>query len=414
MNILHVCSNYYPAFGGPQYTLKHLSEKLVELYGDKVEVATSNSWYGPEMNIFKKITPATEITGGVTINRFPFTRWHYPLLTFGNKVSGKLRGKALPYSIMKHRWAMDCSGMDNRMKYSAADVIMATTVHYNFSDYPLWRFKTDHPKPFVLYGALHLNMHLTEQSPFIQRAKACDCYIANTLYEEQALLSYGVQPHKIVTIGTGIDTNDLETVPNTVAAFRKKYGIQDHEILIGHVGRLSKNKGAGLLLKAFRLAYQKNKNIKLLLAGSSTEYVIEIKQLIEEEHLPVVLLEDFDEQLKPVIFNALDIFVLASRGESFGVVFLEAWACRKPVIGTRTGAIASLMTEGKDGFLFETENPESLAEKLQVLVEHKQLRIEFGQYGYEKVNRNYSWPVIVAKYREAYKRGIDNFREQYP
>ena len=413
MNILHVCSNYYPAFGGPQYTLKHLSEKLVELYGDKVEVATSNSWYGPEMNIFKKINPSAEMIGGVSINRFPFRRWHYPLLTFGNKVSGKLRGKALPYTIMKHRWAMDCRGIDGRMKYSPADVIMATTVHYNFSDYPTWRFITANPKPFVLYGALHLNIQLTEQSPFIQRAKSCDCYIANTYYEEKALLSYGVQPHKIVTIGTGIDTNDLEAKPADIAAFKKKYGIRDHEILIGHVGRLSKNKGAELLLKAFRLAYQKNKRIRLLLAGSVTEYVSELKQYIEQEQLPVTLLEDFDEQLKPVIFNALDIFVLASRGESFGVVFLEAWACRKPVIGAGTGAIASLISEGKDGYLFETENPESLAEKLQALVEHKELRIEFGQNGYEKVNQNFTWPVIVAKYREAYQRGIHNFREQY-
>ena len=139
----------------------------------------------------------------------------------------------------------------------------------------------------------------------------------------------------------------------------------------------------------------------------------ELKQYIEQEQLPVTLLEDFDEQLKPVIFNALDIFVLASRGESFGVVFLEAWACRKPVIGAGTGAIASLISEGKDGYLFETENPESLAEKLQALVEHKELRIEFGQNGYEKVNQNFTWPVIVAKYREAYQRGIHNFREQY-
>src|SRR5207237_6216955 len=92
-----------------------------------------------------------------------------------------------------------------------------------------------------------------------------------------------------------------------------------------------------------------------------------IKEKINKLNLPVVLLENFEDNLKPVLFNALDVFVLASKGESFGIVFLEAWACKKPVIGIRTGAIASVITEGADGLLFDKENIDELADKITYL-----------------------------------------------
>lgn len=412
MNILHVCSNYFPAHGGPQYTLKNLSEKLIQYYDDNVEVATSNSLYGPEMTIYKMIEPAVETINHVEVNRFAFRRWHYPLLTFANKVSGKLRKKALPYSIMKHRWALDCAGIDNMMKDTSADVIMAATIHYNFCDYPMWRFKTANPKPFVLYGSLHLNIHLTDDSPFIKRAKACDCYIANTNFEERELLKFGVDKNKIVTIGTGIEIADYHCKPTDVKAFRAKYEIKEDEIFIGHIGRLSQNKGTEVLLNAFRKIYLTNKKVKLLLAGTYTDYVPELKRIIEEEKLPVVLIENFDIDLKPVLFHALDIFVLASRGESFGVVFLEAWVCGKPAIGANTGAVSELLNDGKDSYLFENGNAESLAEKLKLLIDNVDTRNVFGKNGFEKVYKNFTWPTIVAKYKEAYQKGIENFNNQ--
>ena len=109
------------------------------------------------------------------------------------------------------------------------------------------------------------------------------------------------------------------------------------------------------------------------------------------------------------MFNATDIFVLASTGESFGVVFLEAWSCKKPVIGTKMGATASLISEGKDGFLFEPKNALDLSIKLKELVANTALRTFLGNNGYTKILEKYTWEIIVKKYKEAYQLGIDNF-----
>ncbi len=410
MKILHVCGNYYPAFGGPQYTMNHLSEKLISYYGDEVEVATSNSLFGPEMPLFKKIEPSEEIINGVNIKRFSFNRWHFPILNFGNKLSGKVRRKRLPYYLMKYKWELDCRGIDKRMQYTDADVIMASTINYMFCDYPLWRFKTKNPKPFILYGSLHLHINWSKNSPFIKRARICNCYISNTEYERQRLIDYGIKENKVVTIGTGIDIEDFTNEPESVQEFRDKYDVGDDDILIGHIGRLSEGKGAGLLLDAFIQLRQKNNKYKLLLAGTFTDYVAELKQKGKKHKVPIIIIENFENSLKPIIFNAIDIFVLASKGESFGVVFLEAWACKKPVIGARTPAIASLLDEDVNSYTFEPGNALSLANKLQLMLNDPNKGALLGENGYKKVQTLFTWKIIVEKYKAAYIKGIENFK----
>ncbi|HEX8460376.1 MAG TPA: glycosyltransferase family 4 protein [Segetibacter sp.] len=412
MKILHVSQNYYPSLGGPQYTMKHVSEKLVSYYGDDVQVATTNSYYGPETRMFKKIEPAIELFELVKITRLPFNRWHYPLIDFTGKVYGKVTGKPLPHAITKYRWNLDSPAIDKMMATSHADVIMATTIIYNFADYPMWRHKTKNPKPFVLYGAVHLHKALPENSPFIKRANCCDCYISNTEFERQELIKYGVDGSKIVNIGTGIEIEDFTRNEDEISRYKTELGIEEDDVVIGFIGRLVKGKGVAILIDAFRQLYAENKKVKLLLAGGTTDYVPQIKKVIEEEELPIILIENFDEKLKPLIYHSLDVFVLASQSESFGVVFLEAWVCKKPVIGTRIGAIESLLTEEKDSLLFTAGNDKHLCAQIKLLVNNKALRQKMGAAGYKKVVENYTWPVVVARYREAYKTGIENFSKQ--
>ena len=69
MKIVHVSHLYHPSAGGVQFWFKNVSERLVKDYGDDVTVVTTNSMYGPERDIFKKIEPAEETINGVKIIR---------------------------------------------------------------------------------------------------------------------------------------------------------------------------------------------------------------------------------------------------------------------------------------------------------------------------------------------------------
>jgi glycosyltransferase involved in cell wall biosynthesis len=412
MKILHVCHNYYPSNGGPQYTMKHVSEKLVQYYSDEVEVATTDSYFNPESPFYKKIRPAFEIINNVKIHRYPFHRWHYPFIKTGNKLFAKFTGKSLPFPLLKKMRGLDCPAITKSLKNSEVDVVMATTIPYNFADYPLWRFQTKKPKPFVLYGAIHLQNDFPYQHPFLQRARACDCYIANTEFEKRYLINKGVQAHKIISIGTGIEPEDFLIDENEICLFKRAHGIKDIDKIVGYVGKLSEGKGVAVLVDAIKKIAEKDKHVKLLLAGAATSFSTKLQNEITAKNLPVILLEDFDHAMKSAIYNTIDVFVSASQGESFGVVFLEAWACKKPVIAANMGATASLLSEGKDSFLFDVKDTDQLINKIEILINDISLRQKLGRSGHHKLIENFTWPVIIEKYRLAYLTGIENFKRQ--
>ena len=411
MKILHVCQNYYPSKGGPQYTLKHLSEKLHAYYHDDVTVCTSDSMYNPESALYKKISPVVENINGVKIHRMPFRRWHYPLIKYGNKAVIKLTGKPLADDIVNKRWDIHSPAINRMMRTTDADVIMGTTINYDFCNYPLWRHKLVNAKPFVMYGSVHLHIEYDFDDYIIRKARICDCYIANTDFEREVLINkYGAQPHKIITAGTGIDTSDFVSDEKEITDFKMQHGIAETDVIFGFVGRLVKGKGVAVLIDAIRRLSAEQANIKLLLAGASTDYVPAIKDAINKEKLPIILIENFSDQQKKLIYHAMDIFVLPSQSESFGVVFLEAWACRKAVIGGEMGATASLLQDGVDSLLVNINEVDDLVNKITLLAKDEQLRNKLGAQGYQKALTKFSWPSIVSKYRDAYLTGIENFK----
>lgn len=412
MKILHVCHNYFPSQGGSQYVMKHLSEKLINYYQDSVDVCTSNSFYAPEYEFFQLINPPVEIISGVKVYRKKYRRWHYPFINYSRKISFKLFSKDLPYYFIKLRKQLDSQDIKNEMKNTIADIIMATTASYSFADYPLWREKK-FAKPFVLFGAIHFDKDLKAKKEYVKRAVAADCYIANTEFEKNQLIVSGVNKEKIKVCGIGIDPADFLASNQSISSYKNSLGISANDIVITFIGRIKSGKGVDILLSAFEILLNNNiyQKLHLLLAGTYTEHVEMMRKKITVKKLPVTILCDFPEEEKKLMLHAADIFVLPSASESFGVVFLEAWACKKPVIGAATGAISSVIDDGIDGLLFKPADENDLAEKLSVLIADAQLRQTMGNNGYKKIQEKYTWPVVTKKFRDAYLFAIESFKD---
>ena len=85
-----------------------------------------------------------------------------------------------------------------------------------------------------------------------------------------------------------------------------------------------------------------------------------------------------DEELRDM-YAKCDIFVAPSRYESFGLIFIEAMASGKPVIGTRVGGIPEIIIEGQNGLLFTNENTKELQVALSKLITDKPLRERMGK-----------------------------------
>jgi glycosyltransferase involved in cell wall biosynthesis len=116
------------------------------------------------------------------------------------------------------------------------------------------------------------------------------------------------------------------------------------------------------------------------------------------------VLGSIGESEKRDLLAACDMLVMPSRTDSFGIVYLEAWLYRKPVIGARAWGIQDVIEEGRDGLLVPFGDALALAEAVAYLLEHPAVRTEMGVRGERKVYRYHTWSIKHAAVRDLYCR----------
>jgi glycosyltransferase involved in cell wall biosynthesis len=121
-----------------------------------------------------------------------------------------------------------------------------------------------------------------------------------------------------------------------------------------------------------------------------------------QQQARITVVNDFPEKQKPDLLAACDVIAHPSGNESFGIVFVEAWACGKPVIGARVGSIPSVIDEGQDGLLFNYLDPDSLAQALLDLLDNPSQQARMGEAGRQKVLGNYTWEIVADRLRAVY------------
>ncbi len=413
MKILFVVQNYYPSVGGTQIFFQNLAENLANDFADDVEVYTTNSYFGPDKKQFKKILKTEEIINNVTIKRFNFFRFHLFFLkiisktfkVFFNKTSEAVN------SYMSGPWS---PALTTAIKKTKAEVIFAGTSNYLYMLYPLYRNKIQNKKPFVFQGAIHFAEEDKKvlSKLALEAIKKSEFYISNTDYEKQRLVQLGVDEKKVITGGSCIDIQLFNKGKRDI--YRQKLSLQPLDILIGYIGRIEFTKNIEVLLKAFNLCFNSNKNINLVIGGyQNADYITKLKLLIndfdKELQTRIFFETDLSLEQKINLFNALDIFVSSSENESFGMVFLEAWACKKPVIGTSIGAIKSVVENETDGLLFVPGDYEDLEKKILRLANDEMLRDKMGNNGYRKTLENYTLDAVAKKYRDVFIKAKQNF-----
>jgi glycosyltransferase involved in cell wall biosynthesis len=93
----------------------------------------------------------------------------------------------------------------------------------------------------------------------------------------------------------------------------------------------------------------------------------------------------------PHFYAALDVFAMPSRTDSFGIVFLEAWANAKPVVAAAAGGVPEVVEHEKTGLLIPFGDVDALAQVIQSLLDDPAMRKRLGQAGKARVTRGYTW-----------------------
>jgi glycosyltransferase involved in cell wall biosynthesis len=191
------------------------------------------------------------------------------------------------------------------------------------------------------------------------------CCPLNWLKEQVEQKTY-MPKNRIVVIPSGLDRGPfIHNIPQEQA--RRTLQLAQNKLIIGLAGRFDLQKGQLLLLHA--LNKLKNNEISILFLGEPThnegeEYHHKMTQFIIENNLQEqVFIRPFRKDIA-VFYQAIDVFVMASKAETVGMVTLEALASNTPVIGSNSGGTMELLENGKLGYLFEPENFESLVEAI--------------------------------------------------
>ncbi len=410
MRILHVVHGYPPSTGGAQWLTKNLSEQLVSRYHDEVTVFTTvaynteHFWCSDE----PAMPAGTEEISGVTVRRFAvFNRLNVLRMLIAG-VAHRLR---LPYND----WLRTIYngplifGMTEAVASSGADVVFATAFPLLHMYYALAGAQRA-GIPIVFLGAIHTADAWGYDRKMIFRAiQQADTYIALTTFEHDYLIKRGIRADRISVIGPGVDARAFARADGTM--IRRRYGWGEAPV-VALVAKQTARKRSDVMLEAMRRVWAVRPDARLLIAGARTPYSCQIEEMIgalppvQQTHVTVV--SDFSEGEKPNLLAACDIFVLPSGQESFGIAFVEAWACGKPVVGVRIGAIPSVIDEGQDGLLVAYQDADDLARATLKLLANPQRRAQMGEAGRRKVMENYTWEIVADRVRAVYVEAISH------
>lgn len=232
-----------------------------------------------------------------------------------------------------------------------------------------------------------------------------DAIIGVSSHEIQHMRELGLDMSKVHIIPNGIDTK-LFNPPPQAEKFLDAYNIEkgDKKIVL-YVGRLASNKGLDILVRSAKLILKNQPNTLFVLVGSDAGERSRIERMINGLGLNnnfILTGHIKDPEIFRAAYTACDIFVLPSEYEAFGIVLLEAMACGKPCVATRVGGVSEVVEDGRTGVLVEYGDVHALAKAISYLLDKDDIRMKMGQYGRNRVLKNFDWDVIVSRIEKVY------------
>jgi len=182
---------------------------------------------------------------------------------------------------------------------------------------------------------------------------------------------------------------------------RRKFNIGGEDILIGTVGRLSREKNQRMLLEAVYPLMRNNDNVKVIIVGDGPKWG-ELNQYGKARHLADRIIFTGVTRDTVSVYSAVDIFVLSSLTEGVPLTILEAMASRLPVIATRVGGIPDIINDEETGLLVDSQDTDALRVKIEDLMKDQKKRQALSDSAFEFIKTNYSIERMCDAYQQVY------------
>ena len=390
MKVAYVVPRYgLEVVGGAEYGARMLAERLVSSLGWEVEVLTTcaldaRTWAD-------EYPPGEVVVNGVRVRRFRSAAGRDPSFEpFSSRVL------AVPESVTavdEQRW-IDLQGpVCPDVVAAAADADADVVVFYPYLYYPTVRGVAAVGRRAVMHPAAHDEPPL--RLPLFRDVFAAAGGLVFQTFAERRLAErlFPVAAVPQVVMGLG-----CEPGAGDVAAARLALGLGDDPYLLC-IGRVDDGKGTGLLARFFAgLKARRPGPLKLVLAGPVVDR--------PPAHPDIVLAGPVDDAVKWGALRGATALVSPSPLEAFSIVVVEAWTAGTPVlVNAFCQATSEHVARSGGGLTFGGYGQFEVA--VERLVADAGLNAALARLGGEHVDRHYTWPVILARYRGFLERAAD-------
>jgi glycosyltransferase involved in cell wall biosynthesis len=180
---------------------------------------------------------------------------------------------------------------------------------------------------------------------------ACDGIIAVSQAVRSILVKAGVPASKVVVIPNAVETPVVSASAGERRAARLKYGLAERDFAAGHLGAFTPEKGQDVAIEAAMLLSERMPHLRVILAGEGSPAAPPDARVLFPGFVA-----DRNE-----FFAALDLFIMPSRSEGWGLAAAEALAHGIPVVASHTGGLPEIVEHGETGWLVQPNDPRALA-----------------------------------------------------
>lgn len=384
MHVAFVVPRFFPYRGGYENSLLLLARYLTA-HGHRVTVFTTvaddlESFWLPG---FKTFLEAETSVDGIVVRRFPIS---YNKL---HRRATRLLGLA-PYWRWKAQYwrpSFHVPQLADALRTVDADLLHIGPLPYNSVMYAGLHAGELRKLPVVATPCSHLGEPGSNQvvQHYLQThqvalLQGCQKVLCMTGTERTRLHSLGVGAERLAVTPFGIE---LQSVTGGNPDFLRQHHNVDGPVVL-HLGMKAFEKGSETLLEAMKIVWGRGSHAWLVMAGPSLS-TFDAYAAHTENNCPRLLnLPPFAEDEKRDLLASATIVAQPSRVESLGLVVLEAWANRKPVVAADIAVSRELVTAAAGGMLAPFGNPEQLAIAIEKLLGDGRMRQSMGASGYGK------------------------------
>jgi glycosyltransferase involved in cell wall biosynthesis len=385
--ILIFSTAYYPFVGGAEVAVKEITDRIS---GVQFDLITAR---------FDSKLPKFEKIGNVNFYRvgFGFKTLDKILLPFFGAIQTIKLNKLNRYDFY---WCM-------MVTFASGGAYIANIFSKNKVPIILTLQEGDSEEHLKKrwFGLLNLSWKLALKNTKILTV------ISNYLGDRAKKLGYKGQIH---LIPNGVNVEKFE-VRNTSYEEREKIreelGAGEEDILLVTASRLVKKNGVGDVIDSLKFLPD---DVKFVILGSgSLEKELKQKALSSNLEARTYFLGFITQDNLPKYLKSCDIFIRPSLSEGFGNSFIEAMACKIPVIATPVGGIPDFLIdpakplqsgrEAQTGYFCEPENPESVAETIKRVLTDPN-RNQVVENAFNMVKQKYNWNLIAEQMKEIFNK----------